>query len=112
VDANDLTEELVKSRFGQDEFDKYAKAKTPDALELDSGRIVDVYKCLASAISALRLAMRRIPPEYEGGPLPLETLFEDLTVDLSMEGGDANTTAAAACAVLGAYLGYTRLTSY
>jgi ADP-ribosylglycohydrolase len=45
-------------------------------------------------------------------PLAAATLFEELTVDLVVEGGDADTNAAAACALLGAYLGYANLPSH
>jgi ADP-ribosylglycohydrolase len=38
-------------------------------------------------------------------PISAETLFEELIVNLIMEGGDADTNAAVAGAVLGAYLG-------
>lgn len=44
-------------------------------------------------------------------PLVAAKVFEDLTVNLIMEAGDADTNAAAACAVLGAYLGYANLPS-
>lgn len=47
-----------------------------------------------------------------GAPLAAETVFEELMVDLTMEGGDADTNGAAAGALLGAYLGYAKLPSH
>jgi hypothetical protein len=72
-----------------------------------------VYKCLGSAIVLLRLAMEKIAIQtVVDGPLAAETMFEDLIVDLIMEGGDADTNGAAAAALLGAYLGYAKLPSH
>jgi len=56
--------------------------------------------------------MRKISGSPALDPLARETLFEELTVDLVMEGGDADTIAAAAGALLGAYLGYANLPSH
>lgn len=112
VGHDDVTEELVEANLGRDEFAKYVYAETMEDLELDGGGIGYVYRCLGSAILLLRLAMRRDSSVDPGGPLSAETLSEDLTVDLIMEGGDADTNAAAACALLGAYLGYSHLPSH
>jgi ADP-ribosylglycohydrolase len=62
-----------------------------------------VYKCLGSAIVLLRMAMRALARRDD--PISAETLFEELIVNFIMEGGDADTNAAVAGAVLGAYLG-------
>ncbi|KAI9158900.1 adp-ribosylglycohydrolase [Paramyrothecium foliicola] len=81
-------------------------------LHLDeSYKIGYVYKCLGSGIHLLRLAMRRIAR----GPTPLQlqvTAFEPLITGLIMQGGDADTNACFAGALLGAYLGYTALPSH
>jgi hypothetical protein len=100
-------------RLSITELNRHVHAKTLAALELDSpDKIGYVYKCLGSAIVLLRRAMHRNTLAPPISPLASETLFEDLTVDLIMEGGDADTNAAAACALLGAYLGYSRLPSH
>jgi ADP-ribosylglycohydrolase len=51
----------------------------------------------------LRMAMRALARRDD--PISAETLFEELIVNFIMEGGDADTNAAVAGAVLGAYLG-------
>jgi hypothetical protein len=100
-------------RLSITELNRHVHAKSLAALELDSpDKIGYVYKCLGSAILLLRRAMHRSTLEPPTSPLASETVFEDLTVDLIMEGGDADTNAAAACALLGAYLGYSRLPSH
>lgn len=45
-------------------------------------------------------------------PRDSEQLFEEVTVDLMMEGGDADTNTAVACALLCAYVGYAKLPSH
>lgn len=82
-----------------------------EELRLDEpNKIGYVYKCLGSALVSLRLAMRQTAEA--NGPLIMETCFEEVMVDLIMEGGDADTNGAAAGALLGAYLGYAKLPSH
>jgi hypothetical protein len=105
------SEDVLDARLDREEFDRYTYARSLEELELDSpGAVGFVYKCLGSAILLLRLAMRKLSPRPD--PLAAATLFEELTVDLIMEGGDADTNTAAVCALLGAYLGYANLPSY
>ena len=110
----DLTEDEIAQLLDREEFDRHVYAETLEELHLDeSGKIGYAYKCLGSAIVLLRLAMRRDSVVTEAnGPLVAETVFEELTVDLIMEAGDADTNGAAACALLGAYLGYANLPSH
>jgi hypothetical protein len=105
------SKDVLDARLDREEFDRYAYAGSLEELELDSPDAIGfVYKCLGSTILLLRLVMRKLSPRPD--PLAAATLFEELTVDLIMEGGDADTNAAAACALLGAYLGYANLPSH
>jgi ADP-ribosylglycohydrolase len=86
------------------ELDHFTYAESLEHLKLDEpNRIGYVYKCLGSAIVSLRMAMRALACRDD--PISAETVFEELIVNLIMEGGDADTNAAVAGAVLGAYLG-------
>jgi ADP-ribosylglycohydrolase len=100
----DLHSPDVVSEDGLDakEFKRHINAQTFEELQLDdSQKMGYVYKCLGSAILCLRLAMRETKPT--------STTFERLITDLIMQGGDADTNAAAAGALLGAWLGFSRL---
>jgi len=113
ADEEGLTEEELDSRLDRDEFDEHCYAQTLEDLNLDEGRRIGyVYKCLGSAIFLLRSAMRRNTTLDADGPIHVASIFENLTVDLIMEGGDADTNAAAACALLGAYVGHANLPSH
>ncbi|KAK4119771.1 ADP-ribosylglycohydrolase [Parathielavia appendiculata] len=67
-----------------------------------------VYKTLGSGVVLLRMAMKRIAAS-RGGLLDRTRLFEILITDLIMRGGDADTNACFAGALLGGYLGYSFL---
>lgn len=83
------------------EFERHAYAKSLPELQLDdSQKMGYVYKSLGAAILCLRLAMR---------PGDLKDDFESIVTDLVMQGGDADTNACCAAALLGAWLGYSRL---
>ncbi|OAG06059.1 ADP-ribosylglycohydrolase [Paraphaeosphaeria sporulosa] len=92
--------------FSKHELTSHTSAPSLDALSLDSPREMGyVYKALGAGILSLRMCMRaRIPSR-----LPPHTLFEDTMTDLIMHGGDADTNAAVAGALVGAYLGHTSL---
>jgi flagellar biosynthesis GTPase FlhF len=88
-------------------------AKTLRDLRLvEQGKIGYVYKCLGAAILLLRRAMRMCSEAGSQSAFVARTVFEDLTVELVMEGGDADTNAAAACALIGAYVGYANLPAH
>ncbi|KAI5462842.1 ADP-ribosylglycohydrolase-domain-containing protein [Mariannaea sp. PMI_226] len=91
-----------------DEFNVHATAKTLADLELDdSCKIGFVYKCFGSGILLLRLAMRQM---NSSNKLREQlAIFERLITDLTMEGGDADTNACFAGALLGSYLGFKAL---
>ncbi|CAO2653676.1 Nn.00g030870.m01.CDS01 [Neocucurbitaria sp. VM-36] len=110
----ELTQDEIERHLNRKEFDRYVFAKTLEELQLDEhNKIGYVYKCLGSALVLLRFAMRRNAVLLEAGrPSNTETCFEEVTVNLIMEGGDADTNGAAAGALLGAYLGYARLPSH
>jgi ADP-ribosylglycohydrolase len=112
IDA--LSEEDSDKLLDKFELERHVYADSLARLNLDErGEIGYMYECLGSAIVVLRAAMRRsgIRSTSES-PLVAEKLFEELTADLIMEAGDADTSGAAACALLGAYLGYANLPSY
>jgi ADP-ribosylglycohydrolase len=92
-----------------EEYRKHCHAQTLKELELDdSQKMGYVYKCLGSAILTLRLAIRR----GSGFGLSTAELFEPLITNLIMEGGDADTNASVAGALLGAWVGYSNLPSH
>jgi ADP-ribosylglycohydrolase len=109
-----LSELEIERHLARKEFEYHVYAETLSDLKLDSNQTIGyVYKCLGSAILLLRLTMRKGSIlSVAGGPLAMGAVFEDLTVDLIMEGGDADTNGAAACALVGAYLGYANLPSH
>jgi ADP-ribosylglycohydrolase len=78
-------------------------------LKLDEqGAIGYVYKTLGSGVVLLRTAIRETAENHDG-LLHRAGLFEELITDLVMRGGDADTNACFAGAVLGGYLGYSAL---
>jgi ADP-ribosylglycohydrolase len=92
-------------RLDRQEFVRHVYAKSLAELQLDhSMKIGYVYKCLGSAILCLRLAVR--------SPQMSTNTFEVIITDLTMEGGDADTNACCAGALLGAFLGYSKLPSH
>lgn len=93
---------IQESPLDQKEFRRHVYAKNLAELQLDdSMKLGYVYKCLGSAIVCLRLAMRS--PKFS------TNTFEVIITNLVMEGGDADTNACCAGALLGAYLGYSKL---
>jgi ADP-ribosylglycohydrolase len=99
-----LSPEIQESLLSAEEFKRHVQVQTFRELELDDSRKMGyVYKCLGSGILLLRLAMR------EKHPMP--NTFENLITELIMQGGDADTNATAAGALLGAWLGFSRLPS-
>lgn len=77
-------------------------AQTFEELELDdSQKMGYVYKCLGSEILCLRLATHVTNPTSH--------TFETFITDLIMQGGDADTNAAAAGVLLVTYLSFSRL---
>jgi ADP-ribosylglycohydrolase len=88
------------------ELNRYARAKDLKALELDEGSSIGyVYKTFGSGLVLLRQVMDIV--NSDNGRLRAQTaVFETLVTPLVMEGGDADTNACFAGALLGAYLGY------
>ncbi|KAF7563624.1 hypothetical protein G7046_g543 [Stylonectria norvegica] len=96
-------------QFDMQEFKKHATAEKLADLQLDkSYKIGYVYKTFGSGILLLRLAMRRLRTSSNLMQAQLD-LFEPLITNLIMEGGDADTNACFAGALLGALLGYKAL---
>lgn len=100
--------------LNRDELYRHVKAKDFHELLLDdSMKMGYVYKSLGAAILALRRAVHddRIEnsrKEKSGG----DNIFESLITEIVMEGGDADTNACIAGALLGAWLGYTALPAH
>lgn len=86
--------------FGFDEYTtyeeeslKYFNMKKLDDIKLEE-QIGYTLKCMACGIYAFRNRKR---------------LFKDVLLEIVFEGGDADTNAAVACSILGAYQGYDKL---
>ncbi|KAF2683934.1 ADP-ribosylglycohydrolase [Lentithecium fluviatile CBS 122367] len=106
--ATELTEWEIKRHLDRKEFERHVYVTSYADLYLDNHQEMGyVYKCLGSAILALRLCIRAC-----ASALPSKSLFEDLITDLIMEGGDSDTNGAAAGALIGAYLGYANLPAH
>jgi ADP-ribosylglycohydrolase len=88
------------------ELNRYARAKDLKSLDLDEGSSIGyVYKTFGSGLILLRHAIGIV--EGDQGKMRAQlTAFETLVTQLAMEGGDADTNACFAGALLGAYLGY------
>lgn len=106
-----LTESQIRKHLDRQEFEKHVYTETLEGLRLDDElKMGYVYKCLGSAVLLLRRAIQRISSAPVAvGMVAKAQLFEELIVQLIMEGGDADTNGAAAGALLGAYLGYANL---
>ncbi|KAL4863962.1 hypothetical protein BDV12DRAFT_201606 [Aspergillus spectabilis] len=88
----------------REEYITHTHRQSLGELELDdSMKMGYVYKALGSAILLLRRALRR------GSNEAPDDVFEELVTELVMQGGDADTNAAVAGSLLGAWLGYTAL---
>lgn len=105
----DLTEWEIERHLERREFERHVYAQEYEDLKLDSRKEIGyVYKCLGSAILALRLAIRGTA-ETVVAP---NNLFEEIMTDLIMEGGDSDTNGAAAGALVGAWLGYSNIPAH
>lgn len=108
----ELTEFEIKRHLDRREFERHVYATSYVDLHLDNHKEMGyVYKCLGSAVLALRCCMRARSAYGSVAP-PSKSLFEDVVTELVMEGGDADTNAAAAGALVGAYLGYAHLPAH
>lgn len=88
------------------ELNRFTRAADLAALALDeSSSIGYVYKTFGSGLVLLRQAMGIVKKD-EGRLCAQTASFETLITPLVMEGGDADTNACFAGALLGAYLGY------
>ncbi|KAH8130507.1 hypothetical protein ACSS6W_002043 [Trichoderma asperelloides] len=95
-----------------EELNKHVKANDLTELELDDMyKMGYTYKTFGSGIHLLRLAIRKVAAS-ESSLSTRTSIFETLITDLIMRGGDADTNACFAGALLGAYLGYKVLPSH
>ncbi|BEI84426.1 hypothetical protein CcaverHIS002_0410300 [Cutaneotrichosporon cavernicola] len=106
-----LAVDVDEMSLGRGELRKYTHATSLATLDLDVEGIGYVYKALGSALLLLRQAMRRVA-EARSSLAAKAVLFEPLITDLVMAGGDADTNACVAGALLGAYVGYTALPAH
>lgn len=107
ISRQNLSEEEVAMypEFDHEEYQKHVSAESFDDLQLDDGmKMGYVYKTLGAGIFVLRQGLRRV----NSGELP-DGLFEELITELVLQGGDADTNATVAGALLGALLGYRTL---
>lgn len=103
------SKEQDEALLDRDEYVKNTRETHYSDLELDdSQKMGYVYKCLGSAVLALRLAMRATISKTLSMSAT-RNLFEETITDLIMQGGDADTNGCVAGALLGAWLGYSRL---
>ncbi|KAK4206956.1 ADP-ribosylglycohydrolase [Rhypophila decipiens] len=108
-------EDDIDGEFDWEELNRYIYFGGDDGvadllggLQLDEPTSIGyVYKTLGSGVMLLRMAMRKLAGKK--GSLARSNLFEELITDLIMRGGDADTNACFAGALLGAYLGYQAL---
>lgn len=92
--------------FDVGEFNKHVRAESLEELQLDDARTMGyVYKTLGASIWALRAAMRRIDSQVSSP----DSVFEELITSLVLCGGDADTNAAVAGSLLGAWVGFNAL---
>ncbi|PHH90084.1 hypothetical protein CDD83_4566 [Cordyceps sp. RAO-2017] len=92
-----------------DELRRHVKVNELSDLQLDDAmKMGYVYKTLGSGVHLLRLALRKVASSGNSLSSQID-LFEPLVVDLIMQGGDADTNACFAGALLGAYLGFRAL---
>ncbi|KAM4054492.1 ADP-ribosylglycohydrolase [Hirsutella rhossiliensis] len=95
-----------------DELRRHAKVEDLAHLKLDEmGKIGYVYKTLGSGIHLLRMAMRKASAASSSLTWQV-SIFEPLIVDLIMRGGDADTNACFAGALVGALVGFKALPSH
>lgn len=113
IPEDDLVQEPSLNR---QELNRHIEASGFEQLELDDARKIGyVYKALGASILALRFAMRHSNGTRERGYPPEKytrpgtNMFEELITDLVMQGGDADTNACTAGALLGAWFGYSTL---
>ncbi|KAA8912409.1 ADP-ribosylglycohydrolase-domain-containing protein [Sphaerosporella brunnea] len=86
------------------EFERHAYASSLDELQLDDSRTMGyVYKALGAALVTLRKAIHM--------PTTKPDAFGGLIEELVMQGGDADTNACIAGALLGCWTGFNSLTS-
>ncbi|RHZ63541.1 hypothetical protein CDV55_102627 [Aspergillus turcosus] len=106
VQGADASSPFTYPPFDVDEFNKHVRAESLAALQLDDARTMGyVYKTLGAGIWTLRAAMRRIDSQVSS----LDSLFEELITSLVLCGGDADTNAAVAGSLLGAWVGFNAL---
>ncbi|EGC42667.1 ADP-ribosylglycohydrolase [Histoplasma capsulatum var. duboisii H88] len=98
-----------------EEYTRHARATSFKELELDdSQKMGYVYKTFGAAILALRLGIRQTGYEQKcrtnsTAKLPHSVIFEKVITELTFEGGDADTNACVAGALLGCWFGYNSL---
>lgn len=92
-------------RLDRGEFERHVYAAKLESLELDDAlKTGYVYKALGAAVFCLRRAVREPRGQTE--------TFERVIADLIMQGGDADTNACCAGALVGAWVGHASLPAH
>lgn len=99
--------DMDTASFDKPEFTNHVFADNLEALNLDSMMTMGyVYKALGSAVFSLRQAMQRCPTGANTAASDAAQAFEDIITTLILQGGDADTNACIAGALVGVWLGY------
>jgi len=117
TDKPDMSEEQStkpEPLLNRAELYRHVKAKDFQELQLDdSMKMGYVYKSLGAGILALRQAIHGYQSwNTKNKESFCRNIFENLITEIVMEGGDADTNASIAGALLGAWLGYTALPAH
>lgn len=102
-----LQDQNIESTIAEPTLDKaelyrHLHVASIQDLQLDETRRIGyVYKCLGAAFLSLRLGMR----QQKDGCSDMEGVFEEAITRITMEGGDADTNASVAGALVGAFVG-------
>ena len=106
--SNIMSEAMSEGFLDLKEFERHVHAGTLAELQLDDSMAMGyVYKCLGAAILTLRFGIKLASQTPS-----TDNIFEGLLTDLVLCGGDGDTNAAVAGALLGSLVGYCRLPSH
>ncbi len=105
LDSFDFENCQEKDEYTDETLEKCINAKNLDELKLAEGFIGYTYKALSAAFWALNQANNLKRSTQKSN----EAIFREVITQIVGEGGDADTNAAPAAALVGAYLGYSSI---